>query len=47
LKLCHKSFTTKYGSKSAAIDPAIEEYANYIAEQMKSQFKEFKRAENK
>jgi 5'-deoxynucleotidase YfbR-like HD superfamily hydrolase len=43
----HLTFTTKYGSKGASVDPAIEEYAAYIAEQMQNQFKEFKLAENK
>jgi 5'-deoxynucleotidase YfbR-like HD superfamily hydrolase len=27
----HLTFTTKYGSKGASVDPAIEEYAAYIA----------------
>jgi putative hydrolase of HD superfamily len=42
----HLAFTTKYGSKNASVDPAIEEYAAYIAEQMQNQFKEFKLTEN-
>jgi len=43
----HLAFTTKYGSKGASVDPAIGEYAAYIAEQMQNQFKEFKLTENK
>jgi putative hydrolase of HD superfamily len=43
----HLAFTTKYGSKGASVDPAIEEYAAYVAGEMRNQFKVFHRTENK
>lgn len=43
----HLEFTTKYGSKGSDVDPAITEYAKYIADQMRKQFREFDSRKNK
>jgi putative hydrolase of HD superfamily len=37
----HLEFTVNYGQKGSDVDPAIAEYAAYIAGQMRERFKEF------
>ena len=39
----HYDFTIKYGLKYAKVDPAIKEFGEFIAEQIRRSFKEFRK----
>ena len=39
----HLEFTIEYSLKYANIDPAIEEFGNMIAAEMKQKYREFKK----
>lgn len=43
----HLEFTLKYGKKGANVDPAIAEYAAYVAALMQQRYRKFKKTTNK